>query len=123
VACFDDSRGWCGFGGEAVWLGHGSSGGAVASRDGRTTVVTRPGCAGGTKQQERHSGPEREIEREVRLTDGNGAAWGRLSLDGAGDTGRGRRGVEAAAQRTQTGVGAAASDQRSGFGHGAGGFE
>jgi hypothetical protein len=39
VACFDGGRGWCGFSGEAAWLGRHSSGGAVASPDGRMAVV------------------------------------------------------------------------------------
>jgi hypothetical protein len=80
----------------------------MASRDGRTVTAMRPGCTGGTEQREGHSGPERE--REVWLTNGNSAARGRLGLNGVGGTGHGRRGVEAAAQRTRTGVGAAASD-------------
>jgi hypothetical protein len=57
VACFNNGQGWCGFGGEVAWLGRRSSSGAAASRDGRTVAVTRPSCAGGTKQQKRHSGP------------------------------------------------------------------
>jgi hypothetical protein len=58
----------------------------------------------------------------VWLTDGNDTAWGRLGLNGVDGTGRGCRGTEAAVQCTRTGVGATASDQRSGFGHRAGGF-
>jgi hypothetical protein len=53
---------------------------------------------------------ERERGREVQLTDGNSAARGQLGLDGVGGTGRGRRGIEAAAQRTRTSVSAATSD-------------
>jgi hypothetical protein len=59
VACFDGGRGWCGFSGEAAWLGRHSSDGVVASPDGRMVVVMRPGCAGGTEQREGCFGPER----------------------------------------------------------------
>jgi hypothetical protein len=58
----------------------------------------------------------------MRLTNGNGAAWGRLGLDGVGGTKRGCSGAEAAAQRTQTGFGVATSDLRSGFRHEVVGF-
>jgi hypothetical protein len=57
VACLNSGRGWCGFSGEVAWLGHRSSSGVAASRDGRTAAVMRQSCAGGTKQQKRHSGP------------------------------------------------------------------
>jgi hypothetical protein len=73
----------------------------VASQHGRTAAATRPGYTDGTEQREGRSHPERERERErgreVQLTDGNSAARGQLGLDGVGGTGRGRRGIEAAA--------------------------
>jgi hypothetical protein len=57
VACFNCGRGWCGFGGEAAWLGRHSSDGVVVSRGGSTATTTQPRCAGGTEQQKGRSGP------------------------------------------------------------------
>jgi hypothetical protein len=79
VACFDDGRGWCGFGGEAAWLGRRSSDDTVASQDGRTAATMLPSCIGGTEQRKR------------------------LNLDGVSGTRYGRRGTEAVAQRARTG--------------------